>query len=183
MVNQSADHALRAVLFVARQPPDVPCSAELIAASLGVPRNYLGKLMHTLAQVGVLTSLRGPRGGFRLAVPADELTLATVIEPFQRLAERRTCLLGNGACDPANPCRSHQRWQAMADTLNDFFATTTVAAMLRGVDLVRTPATPEGGPVHVDGAAADAASHDACPVTPVSPAAPPSRSTPARRAG
>lgn len=132
MVNQSADHAIRAVLFVARNDTACPCSADQIAAAIGVPRNYLGKLLHTLAQVGVLSSVRGPRGGFRLAVPAAELTLAAVMEPFQKLPERRACLLGNGACDPANPCESHEQWQAMTDRVTVFFQGTTVAAMLAG---------------------------------------------------
>jgi Rrf2 family transcriptional regulator, iron-sulfur cluster assembly transcription factor len=132
VLNQSADHALRAVLFVARNEGTAPCSAELIASSIDVPRNYLGKLLNTLAQVGVLNSTRGPRGGFRLAVAPSALTLAHVVEPFQRLPERRTCLLGNGACDPANPCRSHERWQDMADHLTAFFQVTTIEAMLSG---------------------------------------------------
>jgi Rrf2 family transcriptional regulator, iron-sulfur cluster assembly transcription factor len=132
MVNQSADHALRAVLYVARQQHDSPCSADMIAAALGVPRNYLGKLLHTLTQVGVLSSIRGPRGGFLLAVDAESLPLAAVVEPFQRLPERRSCLLGNGACNPARPCESHERWQGIADCVTDFFQATTVAALLHG---------------------------------------------------
>jgi Rrf2 family transcriptional regulator, iron-sulfur cluster assembly transcription factor len=132
MVNQSADHALRAVLFVARSTTGEPCSADVIAASIGVPRNYLGKLLNTLTQTGVLHSVRGPRGGFSLAVSPSELSLADVVEPFQRLPERRACLLGNGACDPANPCDSHERWQEMSDRLTAFFQATTVAAMLSG---------------------------------------------------
>jgi Rrf2 family protein len=132
VLNQSADHALRAVLFVARQPGDARCSADLIAASIGVPRNYLGKLLHTLTQAGVLDSVRGPGGGFSLAVQPDVLTLAAVVEPFQRLPERRACLLGNGACDPARSCASHERWQAMADQLTSFFQATTITVMLSG---------------------------------------------------
>ncbi|HSJ23138.1 MAG TPA: Rrf2 family transcriptional regulator [Longimicrobiales bacterium] len=132
MLNQSADHALRAVLFVARQAEDVPCSADLIASTLDVPRNYLGKLLNTLAQTGVLLSTRGPRGGFRLAMDPASLPLARIVEPFHRLPERRTCLLGNGACDPDNPCESHDRWQAMTDHLTQFFERTTVATMLSG---------------------------------------------------
>jgi Rrf2 family transcriptional regulator, iron-sulfur cluster assembly transcription factor len=130
MLNQSADHALRAVLFVARQGDDEPCSAELIASQLDVPRNYLGKLLNTLTQTGVLQSTRGPKGGFRLAVPPSRLALARVVEPFHRLPERRACLLGNAACDPSNPCESHERWQAMTDHLTAFFEKTTVATML-----------------------------------------------------
>jgi Rrf2 family transcriptional regulator, iron-sulfur cluster assembly transcription factor len=132
MLNSSADHALRAVLFVARQPVETRCSAEHIAGAIGVPRNYLGKVLHTLSQVGVLESVRGPRGGFRLAVPAESLTLAEIVEPFQRLPERRACLLGNGACNPDSPCDSHERWQDMSDQLTTFFNDTTVAAMLNG---------------------------------------------------
>jgi Rrf2 family transcriptional regulator, iron-sulfur cluster assembly transcription factor len=132
MLNQSADHALRAVLFVARQDGDEPCSADQIAAALDVPRNYLGKLLNTLAQVGVLLSTRGPRGGYRLAMDARLLPLARVVEPFHRLPERRACLLGNGPCNPDDPCESHDRWQAMETRLTTFFETTTVAAMLNG---------------------------------------------------
>lgn len=132
MLNQSADHALRAVLFVARQHADERCSADRIAAAIGVPRNYLGKVLHTLSQAGVLDSTRGPRGGFKLAVEPAVLTLAAVVEPFQRMPERRHCLLGNGACDPDNPCHSHQRWQRMADRVTDFFQDTTVAVLLGG---------------------------------------------------
>jgi Rrf2 family transcriptional regulator, iron-sulfur cluster assembly transcription factor len=143
MLNQSADHALRAVLFVAREGADEPCSAELIASQLDVPRNYLGKLLNTLAQTGVLQSTRGPRGGFRLAVSADRLSLARVVEPFHRLPERRSCLLGNGACNPSNPCESHARWQAMSDHLTAFFEKTTVATMLGGTSGV--PAIAAGG--------------------------------------
>jgi Rrf2 family transcriptional regulator, iron-sulfur cluster assembly transcription factor len=143
MLNQSADHALRAVLFVARQNGTAPCNAELIASSIGVPRNYLGKVLHTLTQAGVLHSNRGPGGGFRLAVGADVLTLASVVEPFQRLPERRACLLGNGACDPQHPCESHARWQHMTDNVTAFFQATTVATMLNGGS-DRTHATAPG---------------------------------------
>jgi Rrf2 family transcriptional regulator, iron-sulfur cluster assembly transcription factor len=142
MLNHSADHALRAVLFVARQHSAAPCSADVIAAAIGVPRNYLGKLLHALTQVGVLTSIRGPRGGFSLAIPAEELTLAAVVEPFQRLPERRACLLGNGACNPARPCDSHERWQEMTDQLTTFFQSTTVALMLSGGTASTDPINP-----------------------------------------
>ncbi|CAN5656845.1 RrF2 family transcriptional regulator [soil metagenome] len=132
MLNQSADHALRAVLFMAQQQGAGSCNADLIAGAIGVPRNYLGKVLHTLAQAGVLSSCRGPRGGFRLAVDPEVLTLATVVEPFQRMPERRTCLLGRGQCDPAAPCDSHRQWQGVAGQVTAFFNSTTIARMLNG---------------------------------------------------
>jgi Rrf2 family protein len=129
VLNQSADYALRAVLFVAQGDGRRSHTASLIARSTGVPRNYLGKVLHALTYAGVLTSVRGPHGGFRLATDAGRLTLADVVGPFQRLPERRTCLLGNRACGEA-PCASHQQWQRVADEVSSFFTTTTIAGML-----------------------------------------------------
>lgn len=132
MLNQSADYALRAVLFVAQLEPRRSCTAEAIAAAIGVPRNYLGKVLHALTNAGVLTSVRGPHGGFRLALDAGQLTLAEVVGPFQRLPVRHACLLGNRRCEEAKPCQSHEQWQRIADEVTSFFRETTVAGMLNG---------------------------------------------------
>jgi Rrf2 family transcriptional regulator, iron-sulfur cluster assembly transcription factor len=131
MLNQSADYALRAVLYVAQRTDDGSCSADVVAAATGIPRNYLGKVLHALTQAHVLTSIRGPNGGFRLAQPAELLSLADVVEPFQKLPSRQVCLRGNRECDSADPCESHRRWQDMADRITSFFRDTTVATMLR----------------------------------------------------
>ncbi|MEX1183248.1 MAG: Rrf2 family transcriptional regulator [Gemmatimonadota bacterium] len=130
MLNQSADHALRAVLFVAQRGGARACTARAIAAAIGVPHNYLGKVLNTLTSAGVLTSSRGPRGGFRLANGAALMTIADVAGPFQRLPERRVCLLGDRPCDPTLPCAAHRQWQTMADQVTGFFRTTTIASML-----------------------------------------------------
>jgi Rrf2 family protein len=132
MLNSSADYALRAVLYMARQAPDRSCSAGAIAAALGVPRNYIGKVLNTLAHAGVLTSVRGPRGGFRLARPPSRLSLREVVEPFQQqLTDRRVCLLGDRPCDARQPCDVHIRWQSMTGPVNEFFHETTIALLLQ----------------------------------------------------
>lgn len=134
MLNQSADYALRAVLYVARSDGRRSCKAGAIAKAIGVPRNYLGKVLHGLVTAGVLTSVRGPNGGFRLAVAPAHLTLAAVVEPFHRLPERKVCLLGDRPCDSAQPCVAHRHWQRIADQVTSFFRTTTIAEMLREDD-------------------------------------------------
>jgi Rrf2 family transcriptional regulator, iron-sulfur cluster assembly transcription factor len=135
MLNQSADYALRAVLFMAQQ------GADTVARAIGVPRNYLGKVLRTLAQSGVLDSVRGPRGGFRLAVEPDALTLVEVVGPFQRLPTRNVCLLGNRRCDPSNPCGAHRQWQETADRVTGFFRLTTIASLLADDADARASAT------------------------------------------
>lgn len=130
MLNQSADYALRAVLYLTRSADAGSRSADAISAALGVPRNYMGKVLNTLARAGVLTSVRGPRGGFRLAVHPAQLRIEAVIEPFQRLPERRVCLLGDRPCDAGHPCDVHVRWRRMSDPVTAFFRDTTIAELL-----------------------------------------------------
>lgn len=78
-------------------------------------------------RAGVLRSTRGKRGGFQLAMPADRLTLLAIVGRFDRLTDRRRCLLGRQECSDAHPCPMHDRWKATAEQIARFFGSTTVA--------------------------------------------------------
>jgi len=131
MLSQTAEYALRAALHIAEFGADRPVAVNEIAQALDVPRNYLSKTLHQLARVGVVTSTFGPGGGFQLSAPPDQLTLDTIIAPFDTAAERH-CLLGRARCRDSAPCAAHERWKTIADQIQGFFATTTVADLLRG---------------------------------------------------
>ena len=138
ILSQTADYALRAVLYVAEQAEDEPVQVAKMAEALRIPQNYLSKILHQLARTGVLSSTRGKAGGFQLAVPADRLRLITVIAPFDRFEQRRQCLLGRPECSDRTACAAHGRWKHVADTLVAFFRETSVADLVRGT-AVATP--------------------------------------------
>ena len=130
MLSQTAEYALRAVLHLAQYGSERPVRVFEMAAELRIPRNYLSKILHQLARSGVLLSLRGKAGGFQLAVGADRLALSTVILPFDRIDERRRCLLGRPQCSDRHACGAHTRWKEVADRVAEFFRETTVADLL-----------------------------------------------------
>jgi len=130
MLTQTAEYALRAVLYIAAADLDRPIRVDEIAGALDVPRNYLSKVMHTLVRRGMMVSTRGPSGGFMLAAPPAEITLAAVIAPFDPLEDR--CLLMRRRCDAAEPCMAHHQWRGVATQLRGFFRNTTVADLVRG---------------------------------------------------
>jgi Rrf2 family protein len=132
MLTQTAEYALRAVVHIAGRSADTPVGAAELAADLGLPANYLAKILHQLVRAGILHSRRGRHGGFVLAVPAAELAIDEVIAPFERVPERPACLLGRAVCSDRAPCAAHQRWQAVTTTVRDFYRTTTVATLLAG---------------------------------------------------
>jgi len=125
---QTAEYALRAVVHIAAAGGEA-VRVDDIAQALGVPRNYLSKTLHQLARAGVLESTRGRGGGFRLAAPADALTLGRVVAPFGP-ADRTRCLFGRPECRHDSPCAAHWRWRSTSEQLNAFFHETTIADLL-----------------------------------------------------
>ncbi len=132
MISKTAEYALRALLHLAREESDQPLRSSQIAEALGVPSNYLSKILHSLARDGILISERGPRGGFRLARPAEELSLAEVLGPFDAHTTRRYCLLGRPECSDETACPVHERWKDVSEPVARFFQDTTLGDLLEG---------------------------------------------------
>ncbi len=124
-MTRTSRYAIRAVVELARHGGD-RVSAETLSRDLELPENYLSKTLHALAQDGLLDSNRGPGGGYRLAVPAEELPLIRVIESFETLDASEECVLGREECSEENPCPVHSEWKEVAAPIVKFFRRTTV---------------------------------------------------------
>jgi Rrf2 family protein len=77
-VNAKVDYALRALAELATAGPG-PVKSETIARAQGIPPKFLENILLELRHGGVVISQRGAEGGYRLALPAEEITLADVI--------------------------------------------------------------------------------------------------------
>lgn len=128
MLSQTVEYSLRAVVWLAQQP-GLPATTQQIAGATKVPPDYLSKIMLTLGRSGIVTARRGRNGGFALAHPPTKLTVLHVInavEPVQRI---KTCPLGL-ASHGANLCPLHRRLDDAMASMEQAFATSTVADLL-----------------------------------------------------
>jgi len=132
VLSSTADYALRAILLLARHRDGRARRADEIARATGAPRNYMAKTLNALAKAGLLTSARGPAGGFMLASDPDSISIARVIACFDETRPQHRCLLGSAPCDPVHPCAAHGRWTAIAEARRAPLAHTTVADLLAG---------------------------------------------------
>ena len=132
MLSSTSDYALRAILVLAQVTDGRPLRADQIARATASPANYLAKTLNALAKAGLVNSTRGPYGGFVLAIPAAELSLAQIIDCFDEPRPQTRCLLGNAPCDSRRPCTAHTRWTAIKDARRAALADTTVADLLCG---------------------------------------------------
>jgi Rrf2 family protein len=73
-------YAVQALVDLAGQEQGQLCPSHVLAHELGVSEKFLLKLLHPLARAGLLHSVRGPHGGFRLAKPAHTISLLEVVE-------------------------------------------------------------------------------------------------------
>lgn len=131
MLSNTAEYALRAVLYVAEaagEEESLPVGA--VAEALRIPRNYLSKILHELARAGVLASTRGKHGGFRLGRSPGSITLFDVVSCFDEIGATRRCLLGRPQCNDRNPCVVHDRWKDVAQGVASFFRHTTLSEVI-----------------------------------------------------
>ena len=78
-LSAKADYAVRAVLVLAADDITRPKKGESIARAQDLPLKFVENILGELKHAGLVASQRGPEGGYRLAVPADQITVADVI--------------------------------------------------------------------------------------------------------
>lgn len=104
-----SDYAARAVLGLARHyPSGTAVRVEQLAASQGVPANYLVQILLELKAQGIARSVRGKEGGYLLARAPAEITLGDVIRAVHGVVFD-TPALNNAGC----PAELRRAWQAM----------------------------------------------------------------------
>ena len=89
------------------------CLAKDLASSLGLPGPYLAKILQGLVQADILESVRGPKGGFRLARPAHRITVGEVVAAMEGPNAMEGCIMGFPSCGGDHPCPLHDAWGAV----------------------------------------------------------------------
>jgi Rrf2 family protein len=143
----STEWVLHCATTLAQLEPGTTVSAAQLAEYYDLPVPYLAKQLQALVRAGVLAATTGPRGGFRLARPAAEITLLAVVEAVDGGSNPYECReirqRGAGAL-PEEDCRNacvlarkmadaHQAWRdsLAGDTLADIIATLPPATPAR----------------------------------------------------
>ncbi len=90
-LGEGVEWALHCCTLLALVPPDRTLPASRLAEYHGVPPAYLAKRLQALAQAGIVESLPGRKGGYRLSRPADEVTLLEVVDAVESTGPSFRC--------------------------------------------------------------------------------------------
>lgn len=132
VLSKSFGYALRGILYVSLMNDERrKIRIEEIAAALGVPRHFLGKIMKQVVKEGIISSTRGQQGGFYI----NEKTLQTPLEKIILMTEGEayftTCMLSMRPCNAADPCPLHNRLYGFKAEVRAFYRQTTIADLLQ----------------------------------------------------
>ena len=132
------DLAVR-VRAAAPSSPCPPVCLSEIAASQRLSLSYLEQLFGKLRRAGLLTAMRGPGGGYRLACPASEIPIAAIVAAADEKIRTTRCDVGEAGClagagpdGTAGRCQTHDLWFELGRQIRLFLEGVTLADVVDG---------------------------------------------------
>jgi Rrf2 family transcriptional regulator, cysteine metabolism repressor len=107
-----------------------PVSAREISERRGIPARFLEQLFVSLRRAGIVTAVRGARGGFELAKDPVEVTVLDIVEALEGPLASNVCDAERDvACARSSACAASSVWSRATAALRDVFGTTTLAEL------------------------------------------------------
>lgn len=129
-------YAVTAMLDLALHYEQGAVTLSDIARRQGISLSYLEQLFARLRRNGLVDSVRGPGGGYNLAMPPAEISVAQIVIAINENIDATRCG-GEKNCDGQDRCLTHHLWEDLSDRIRDFLSSITLA------DLVSKPTVQE----------------------------------------
>ncbi len=136
MLSKSAEYALRATIYIAlKGSAEHKLGIEEIAQAIDSPPSFTAKVLQQLTRNnGVVSSLRGPNGGFYLTDAARRLPVRAVLEAVGEEGVITKCVLGLKECSESRPCPMHEQYRSIKLQLRQLFEKTTIGQLAEDFD-------------------------------------------------
>ena len=139
-----AHYAVRAILDLALHSSQGPVAIQEIARRQAISSSYLGQLFVKLRRGQIIRSVRGARGGYQLARPADQVHLADIIELVDEPLQPVACLDGRKDCAQASHCITRNIWRQLGNHIRTFLSSITVEQLVREIHQSGTTSQGDG---------------------------------------
>ncbi|HEY3164521.1 MAG TPA: Rrf2 family transcriptional regulator [Candidatus Limnocylindrales bacterium] len=130
-LTKRADYAIRAVVALAGTAPGARLSVRRVAAEQAIPVRFLPQVMADLVAAGLVEGMEGRAGGYRLARPADAISILEVVEAVEGDSRRTTCVLRGGPCRLDGTCSVHDVFAATQAAMIRELGGATIASVRR----------------------------------------------------
>ena len=127
-------YAVTAMLDLALNQEAGPISLSDISERQGISLSYLEQLFSKLRRQGLVTSVRGPGGGYRLGRLGTDISVADVVDAVSESLDATRCQ-GKEGCQQGEVCLTHHLWQDLSAQIHDFLNDISLADLVARRDI------------------------------------------------
>lgn len=128
MLSKTCKYAVNTMIYMATCPKNgEKTGLKEIAKAINSPQAFTAKILQSLVKDGLISSTKGPNGGFSIRRPATEIFLAEIVACIDGDQLFVGCALGLEKCTEEHPCPVHYKFKAMRDHLTGKLQTTHLA--------------------------------------------------------
>ncbi|HEX2869447.1 MAG TPA: Rrf2 family transcriptional regulator [Ignavibacteriales bacterium] len=128
--SKTTEYALRALTLMTEKPEEL-LSADYLHKELKIPKKYLQRLLTDLSKSGLIESVRGKYGGYRLGRTSSTIFLSEVIEAVEGFKREPTCFFGFGECIHTSPCAMHDVWAKSQNDIIRVLSNTSLSQLIK----------------------------------------------------
>jgi len=124
MFSKSCEYAIKAMIYIVSESLEGNrVKVNSLAQEIGVPEAFMGKIMSLLAQKQLVSSLKGPYGGYQTDLSdAKKMNIIDVVKAVDGSQIFEGCALGLSTCDATNPCPMHEQFAEIRQNLENRFS-------------------------------------------------------------
>jgi len=126
--NKTTEYSFRIMSYIASDVSRQYKSDD-IYKDLKIPFRYLRRLLTKLSNAGLLESIQGKYGGFKLTRKIEDITLYDILVATDENSNATSCFFGFPECPAQGNCLLHEAWTEMRNNLNKVLKNTTLAAL------------------------------------------------------
>ena len=127
MLSQKCKYAIRTVLYLSIEGNKTyPKGGKEISTTLKIPEAYTGKILQELAKKNIITSVKGPGGGFYLSKENLSAPIINVIEIIDGLSFFDSCGIGLSKCSSEHPCPIHNDFKKIRTFYQNLLVKKTI---------------------------------------------------------
>jgi len=139
MFTKACEYAIRAVLYISLTSEKGRLSVAEISKQIDAPLPFTAKILQTLVREGIISSAKGPNGGFYLDPKAKPIPLSDIVHAIDGNDDAlHICTLGLKECSDRFPCPIHHEIKDYKDRLRKVIRETTVQSLVKDIDQGKT---------------------------------------------
>ncbi len=131
-LTRAGEYAVRCTLYLAAQEQGKVVTRKEIAKAMEVPDQFLGKVAQQLARSGFIEIIQGPKGGYRLLVSPEKITLLEVVEAVMGEIYLNDCVMDRNSCLRNSSCAVHLVWEKARNQLRETLRESTFDKLVKG---------------------------------------------------